>query len=591
MKKYFDKYRIAGIVIFILFILCILTVTLIHINPGYEHMVPAVNSFAILEPASVDEDVISGYAGVRRTYTLKLPESIYSQGRIWCFLRHTYSTFYLEDSTRADMPVESDTPHIGHTPGHYWMSVPIYPSFAGEEIHIALTPVYTQVMNEQPVFYLADRDTMINTIILPRDLRMLVLCMVDSAIGLFLFLFSLIPELSADNRRNLFYMGLTAICVGLWKLSSLPFIILILDNMGIQKELWYTGTLCYLIMLVLSLRLQISLRYDKGNRITKLCFYISSLTAIFVILLQLTGLVELHSVLIWYGFCMALLHLISLFGKKPSKAEVLWLIPFFVALGLDFLICLFTGTLRGAPFLLLWIPLNLLIRGFGFVKNDLEQERQLRIKEIELKDSRIRAMMNEIRPHFIHNTLTSIYILCEEDPKLAQKVIGDFTTYLQANFQAISSTELTSFSRELEHTKAYVAVESILYEGKLSIEYDIEYSAFRLPTLTLQPIVENAIKYTVGRGQAKSHITVRTRSENGNAVIRIQDDGKGFSASPVEAEGGNDIHVGLNNVRERLKMMCDGQLTITPAETGGSVITIIIPPSHPGTNEYSGALY
>ncbi len=136
-----------------------------------------------------------------------------------------------------------------------------------------------------------------------------------------------------------------------------------------------------------------------------------------------------------------------------------------------------------------------------------------------------------------------------------------------------------------------MAVESILYEGKLSIEYDIEYSAFRLPTLTLQPIVENAIKYTVGRGQAKSHITVRTRSENGNAVIRIQDDGKGFSASPVEAEGGNDIHIGLNNVRERLKMMCNGQLTITPAETGGSVITIIIPPSHPGTNEYSGAVF
>lgn len=78
---------------------------------------------------------------------------------------------------------------------------------------------------------------------------------------------------------------------------------------------------------------------------------------------------------------------------------------------------------------------------------------------------------------------------------------------------------------------------------------------------------------------------------SGYAGVRIQDDGKGFSASPVEAEGGNDIHVGLNNVRERLKMMCNGQLTITPAETGGSVITIIIPPSHPGTNEYSGAVF
>lgn len=130
---------------------------------------------------------------------------------------------------------------------------------------------------------------------------------------------------------------------------------------------------------------------------------------------------------------------------------------------------------------------NLFIRGFGFLKDDIEHERQLRFKEVELKESRIRAMMSEIRPHFIHNTLTSIYMLCSEDPERAQKVVADFSNYLQANFSAISSTELTSFNKEFEHTKAYVAVESILYEGKFTIDYYTEYTAFRLPPLPFSP--------------------------------------------------------------------------------------------------------
>ncbi|MCR5405561.1 MAG: hypothetical protein K6E88_02135 [Lachnospiraceae bacterium] len=120
-----------------------------------------------------------------------------------------------------------------------------------------------------------------------------------------------------------------------------------------------------------------------------------------------------------------------------------------------------------------------------------------------------------------------------------------------------------------------MAVESILYEGKLTIDYYTEYTAFRLPPLTLQPIVENAIKYRVGYGRPKSHITVRTGLEDDNVIITVEDDGIGFSG-PGKVDDEN-IHVGLNNVRERLEMMCDGQLTITPGKTGGSVVTIRIP--------------
>ena len=94
-------------------------------------------------------------------------------------------------------------------------------------------------------------------------------------------------------------------------------------------------------------------------------------------------------------------------------------------------------------------------------------------------------MMNQIRPHFIYNTLTSIYVLCRDDPERAALIVQNFTEYLQSNFTALTATELITFSDELRHTKAYVSVESYRYREKLSVDYDIRHTAFRLPPLTL----------------------------------------------------------------------------------------------------------
>lgn len=577
MRGFFDKNRQAAGVILILFILSVLMIVLIHINPGIERWIPATNPFMVLEPESVEEKVIDGYAGVQRTYTLPIPDHIVSGAHIRFYLRHTYANFYLENASPADIPVEHDTPHIGHTPGHYWMSVPIQPSLAGEKMHIVLTPVYTTVVAEDPEFYLIDRDTLLTNIVLPKDRFMLVLSIITSASGMFLILFSLAPGLSGDNRRNLFYMGAPTVCAGIWKLCSLPAFLLFIDYTGLEKEVWYIGVLSYLLMLVLSLRLQISLRTTQANRITHLCFYIAAFMAILLVVLQLTNLVEIRDTLVWYGISVAFLHLISLFGTKPTTHEILWLFPFFITLGLDFIICIIKGSLRGAPFFLIWMLLNLFIRGFGLIQDDIEQKRQLLLKESELKDSRIRAMMSEIRPHFIHNTLASIYMLCAEDPEKAQTVVGDFAGYLQANFQAISTTELISFSRELEHTRAYLAVESVLYEGKLDIEYDIAETAFMLPPLTLQPIVENAIKHTVGSGRPRAHICIHTGVAEGCNTITVEDDGAGYNPLTSSTEDDGDVHIGLNNVRNRLEMMCGGSLEISLRDGGGTSVRILIP--------------
>ena len=274
---------------------------------------------------------------------------------------------------------------------------------------------------------------------------------------------------------------------------------------------------------------------------------------------------------------MAILHLVSLFGQKPGRSELLWLLPFFLALGIDLVIFFVTGSMRSAPTFLILVVVNLFVRGFGFIREAILRERDLRKKEEELRDAKVRTMMNQIRPHFIYNTLSSVYVLCRDDPPRAMEVIRDFTAYLQANFTAISAENPIAFSDELRHTKAYLAVEAIRYGDKLTVAFDTQHTAFRLPALTLQPLVENAVKHGLGKGIGPEHITVRTRSEDDRAVITIEDDGPGIGPEPEDAGG----HIGLANVRERLELMCGGTLDAAPRPGGGTIVTVTIPRDQP----------
>jgi len=181
-------------------------------------------------------------------------------------------------------------------------------------------------------------------------------------------------------------------------------------------------------------------------------------------------------------------------------------------------------------------------------------------------------MKLQMRPHFIFNTMMSIYYLCEQDPAKAQKVTLDFTTYLRKNFTAIANDNTVPFSEELEHTKAYIGVEQVRFEDRINVEYDIGHSEFRIPPLTLQPIVENAIKHGVGNDNESVTINIKTVHSDKQTVLSVTDSGIGFDGTD-----NNDPHIALDNIKQRLQMMCKGSLTISSAEGNGTVVTVIIP--------------
>ena len=199
------------------------------------------------------------------------------------------------------------------------------------------------------------------------------------------------------------------------------------------------------------------------------------------------------------------------------------------------------------------------------VERDLRQQR-------EIASQRASIAVLQMRPHFVYNTMTSIYYLCDQDPELAKRVTLDFTTYLRKNLSAIASENIIPFIEELEHTRAYLAVEQAQFEDDLLVDYDTPHTRFRVPPLTLQPIVENAVKHGMDPDSGPLHIWVRSRETNFGSEIVVEDDGIGFD--PVVAD---DPHTTLANIRKRLDMMCGATLDIAPREGGGTTVKVTIP--------------
>lgn len=213
---------------------------------------------------------------------------------------------------------------------------------------------------------------------------------------------------------------------------------------------------------------------------------------------------------------------------------------------------------------------------FMFVVAVVEQSRELTEKEKELYDMKIEVMLSQIKPHFIYNTLTAIKQLCRTDQELAADTIDEFTAYLRGNLESLTIKEAIPFRQELSHVRNYLAIEKKRFGERLRIIYDIETENFKLPALTLQPIVENAVKHGITRKLEGGTIQISTREEDLAFVIRVQDDGVGFDTDALQQENGRE-HVGIQNVRSRVESMCGGKLTIYSVPGQGSQVEIRIP--------------
>ena len=211
-----------------------------------------------------------------------------------------------------------------------------------------------------------------------------------------------------------------------------------------------------------------------------------------------------------------------------------------------------------------------------WVQNRKLKEKNREMEE-QLRETDMSIMLSQIQPHFLYNSLSAIRELCLEDPEEAPRALEEFSAFLRGNMDSLRSKVPVPFSRELEHVKHYLHLEQIRFGD------DIQEEDFFLPTLTIQPIVENAVKYGVGNKEEGGTVRISTCREGEKIVISVEDDGIGFDVDeiehiPVQKDG--RTHIGLSNVKHRLKKMVNGTMTIHSRRETGTIVRITLDAEH-----------
>ena len=219
------------------------------------------------------------------------------------------------------------------------------------------------------------------------------------------------------------------------------------------------------------------------------------------------------------------------------------------------------------------IVLNFIPKNINAAAKAKELEMEKIMLGSQLAESRISTMMSQIRPHFIYNTLGSIEQLCKLDPPKAGELVHNFSKYLRGNFGELDNPKPILMSQEMAHVHHYVSIENVRFPD-MTFSFEMRSDDFHIPALTIQPIVENAIKHGLMKLPKGGTIRVVSYETDREYCISVEDDGVGFDTNALLDER---KHVGLRNIRERLKIMVNGTLEIESTIGVGTRVLVKIP--------------
>jgi sensor histidine kinase YesM len=276
--------------------------------------------------------------------------------------------------------------------------------------------------------------------------------------------------------------------------------------------------------------------------------------------------------------------LVKEFIKANNKEKFIYVCAFFplLAFDIDLIATLFgawqVGLISQFAFVLLFaVAVVVLLRIIPSSINAITKAKELETEKIllntQLTESRVSTMMSQIRPHFIYNTLGSIEQLCELDPPKAGELVHDFAKYLRGNFGELDNPKPILMSQEMEHVHHYTSIENVRFPD-MTFAFEMNSNDFYIPALTIQPIVENAIKHGLMKLSKGGTIRVVSYETDTHYCVSVEDDGVGFNTSELSDDR---EHVGIRNIRERLHAMVNGFLDIESTEGVGTTVIIKIP--------------
>lgn len=171
------------------------------------------------------------------------------------------------------------------------------------------------------------------------------------------------------------------------------------------------------------------------------------------------------------------------------------------------------------------------------------------------KEAELRMLRYQLNPHFLFNSLNSVSALIREDPRRAEKMLNELSEFLRYSLAGAKAPD-APLRDEIEAVRNYLDIEKIRYEDKLSVKFDVEPSAedFRIPTLLIHPLVENALKYGMQTSALPLEIEITARGGGGSLRLEVANTGAWVESSSNGSQiNGGGASIGLENIRRRLE--------------------------------------
>jgi signal transduction histidine kinase len=188
-------------------------------------------------------------------------------------------------------------------------------------------------------------------------------------------------------------------------------------------------------------------------------------------------------------------------------------------------------------------------------------------------EAQLTSLESRVQPHFLFNTLNSIAALIPQDPQGAERMIGQLASLMRASLDA-GAAPLVPLEQELRNVRTYLAIERVRFGDRLRFSVDVADDLGRtlVPVLSLQTLVENAVKYAVSSRRDGASVSVRAETHNAHVKVIVEDDGPGFDAAFIPD------HHGLALLRERLRLSLGAPATVDIESRPGCTRAVVTVP-------------
>lgn len=491
---------------------------------------------------------------------------------------------YVEDRLIYQYP---DQDLIGGEIPSAWNFVRLSEGDAGRQIRLCISSPYTRFSGVISEVQYGEYNNLVTGII-SAQIKILRMSILIAFLGMAVVLLSIV-----SRRYNIFTwhrnLGMLLIVIAVWLCGEAG-----MPSGKVGLEAWHYFALISLLFCPVFLNAYLYARWkDDHGKITGILFYVSLIAAVGCLASEVLGgpdlieMIPLMHVMIGISLIYALL-LYTLAARKKQgdfiRSELVCILIIFLA-GLVEIMRFYRTDKMVGNFLriaILLYALNLFRISASMLYRKVKESREL---ENRLRRSRAELMASQIRPHFIYNTLNSIRTLIRLDPKAAQQAVYDFSIYLRSNLENMGERDLIPFADELRHIRAYLDIEKIRFEERLNVVMDIQASMFLVPPLSIQPLVENAVKHGICTRMSGGTVTIRSYEETDMYVVEVEDDGAGVDVSGLDLGDDTDSaapssgnapngHIGLKNIRFRVQEITGGTLKIESHPGKGTKVTV-----------------